>query len=97
MYTIIKLYFKPAKSIGHDAHAEGADHAAHTEDGNSDTPDDGANPIADRLTITLHPGVVEERSQFLKFNNRCMSENTGNKKESLSLLLCSKTNQFLIF
>lgn len=55
----------PAKSIGHDAHAEGAHHAAHTKDGDGNAPDDGADARVDGLAVTLHPGVVEERLEFL--------------------------------
>lgn len=36
--------FLPAKPVSHDANAKGAHHAAHTEDGNSNTPDNGAYP-----------------------------------------------------
>lgn len=61
----MKFYPLPAKSIGHDAHTEGAHHAAHTEDGYSDAPDDGTNPWTDGLVVTLQPGLVEERPQFL--------------------------------
>lgn len=60
-----KSHVLPAKLVRQDTHAEGAHHAAHTEDGDGDAPDDGTDPRADGLTITLHPGVVEERSQFL--------------------------------
>lgn len=57
-----KFKFSPAKSVGHDAHTEGAHHAAHTKDGDSDAPDDGADSRSDGYAITLHPGIVEERS-----------------------------------
>lgn len=60
-----KTTFLPAKAVRHDAHAEGAHHAAHAEDGDGDAPDDGADPRGDGDAIALHPGVVEERSEFL--------------------------------
>lgn len=56
------LCIEPAKPVCHDSHAEGAHHAANAEDGDGDTPHDGADPRADWLAITLDPGVVEERS-----------------------------------
>lgn len=56
----------PAKSVGHDTHAEGAHHAAHTKDGNGNAPHDGADARVDGHAVTLHPGVVEERSEFLR-------------------------------
>lgn len=62
----MKFNLLPAKSVSHDSHAKGAHHAPHTEDCNSNTPYDGTNPRADGLAIALHPGVIEEGSQFLK-------------------------------
>lgn len=59
---IVENSFLPAKPVRHDAHAEGAHHTAHTEDGDGDTPDDGTDPGGDGLAITLDPGIVEERS-----------------------------------
>lgn len=56
----------PAKPVGHDSHTEGSHHPANAKDGHGDTPDDGANSLADWLSVSLHPGVVEERSQFLR-------------------------------
>lgn len=55
----------PAKPVGHDPDTEGSHHATHAEDGHGDAPDDGANSWADWLPVALHPGVVEERAQFL--------------------------------
>lgn len=54
--------FLPAKPVGHDSYTEGSHHTANTKDGHGNTPDNCANSWADWLSITLHPGVVEERS-----------------------------------
>lgn len=56
----------PAKPVGHDPHTEGSHHPTHAEDGHGHAPHDGANAVADWLPVSLHPGVVEERSQFLR-------------------------------
>lgn len=57
--------FVPAKLVSYDTNTKGAHHAAHTEDGNSNAPDNGANTRVDFLVISLIPGYVEERFEFL--------------------------------
>lgn len=60
-----KVRFLPAKLVSYDTNTKGAHHAAHTEDGNSNAPDNGANTRVDVLVISLIPGYVEERFEFL--------------------------------
>ncbi len=59
------ISFLPAKPVRHDAHTERAHHAANTKDGDGDAPDHGTDPSVDFLAVTLHPSIIEKRSQFL--------------------------------
>ncbi|KAG5264444.1 hypothetical protein AALO_G00253850 [Alosa alosa] len=59
---------QPAEFVGYDSHTEGPGHATHAEDGHRQTPHDGAGAWLDGLPIALHPGAVEEGSQFLTHN-----------------------------
>lgn len=94
LHNRMKNSFVPAKPVSYDTNTKGAHHAAHTEDGNSNAPDNGANTRVDFLVISLIPGYVEERFEFLSAKMDAQTEDE--KTDQFTELARQKNRQNII-
>lgn len=57
--------FSPAESVDHGSDTERPNHASHTEDGHSQTPQHGVGSCTEGLPVPLYRHILEKPAQFL--------------------------------